>query len=66
MLKFEKGTDLNIVINIISKENGAKATEIKNPDSYYIQLIDTSSNIENIRKKLKNYKIIKGISEYIK
>jgi hypothetical protein len=65
-LEFAKGSDLEKVAKIINNEKGAKAIEIKKPISYYVQLIDTSSNIENIKLKLKGYKIIKGISEYSK
>jgi len=65
-LKFAKGTDLNKIVKLISNEKGAKAKLMETPATYYVQLIDTSSNLESIRQKLINYKIIQGIYEYTK
>ena len=62
-LKFKNGTDLKQVKEIIERNNGKDGSE-NNPQHYYIQLVDTSDNLETVKEKLKNYKLVTGIYEY--
>jgi hypothetical protein len=62
-LKFKLGTDLQDVKDILLKE-GAKIGETKIPKNYYIQLVDTSANIDYIKHKMLKYKIVNDVIEY--
>lgn len=62
-LKFKNGTDLKQVKEIIERNNGKVGSE-NNPQHYYIQLVETSDNLEIVKVKLKNYKLVTGIYEY--
>jgi hypothetical protein len=62
-LEFEIGTDLQKAIDILTKE-GAEINNKEIPENYYIQLIDTSSNIDYIKHKLMKYKIVKDVFDY--
>ena len=62
-LKFKNGTDLKNVKEIIERNNGKAGSEI-NPQHYYVQLLHTSDNLETIKKKLKDFKIVTEIYEY--
>jgi hypothetical protein len=64
-LKFQNGTDLKEVKEIIVRNNG-KIGDENNPQHYYVQLLDTSDNIETIRERLKNYNQVADIFEYPK
>ena len=63
ILKFKNGTDLQKVKDIIERNNGKIESE-NNPLNYFIQLVDTSDNLEEVKEKLKNYKLVTGIYEY--
>jgi hypothetical protein len=62
-LKFKNGTDLIQVKEIIERNNGKVGSE-NNPQHYFIQLVDTSDNLDEIKGKLKNFKLVTGIYEY--
>jgi len=62
-LKFKKGTDLARISKTLKNE-GATIQDTTNPTSYYVQLVDSSSNLEIVRLKLKEYKIITGVYDY--
>ena len=62
-LKFKNGTDLKQVKEIIERNNGKVGSE-NNPQHYFIQIVDTSDNLDEIKVKLKNYKLVTGIFEY--
>jgi hypothetical protein len=64
-LKFKNGTDLKQVKEIIERNNGEVGDE-NNPQHYYVQLVDTSDNLENVRERLKNYRQVTDIYEYPK
>lgn len=64
-LKFKNGTDLKEVKEIIERNNGEVRDE-NNPQHYYVQLVDTSDNLENVRERLKNYSQVTDIYEYPK
>jgi hypothetical protein len=64
-LKFKNGTDLKQVKEIIERNNGKVGSE-NNPLYYYIQLVDTSDNLETVKDKLKNFKLATAIYEYPK
>jgi len=64
-LKFQNGTNLTKVSDVITKE-GAVVDYANNPESYYVQLVDTSANLEKVKTKVKKYKIINDVSEYPK
>jgi len=63
--KFQNGTDLKQVKEIIERNNGKVGSE-NNPLHYFIQLVDTSNNLDEIKVKLKNFKLVTGIYEYPK
>jgi hypothetical protein len=62
-LKFKNGSDLHKVKEIIERNNG-KVTKEHYPEYYYVQLVDKSENLEEIKQKLKNFKMITHIFEY--
>ena len=62
-LTFEKGADLSNAVRILEEE-GAKTVKIHNPSTYYVQVVDTSANLEYIKEILKPYEFIKEITEY--
>ena len=64
-LKFQNGTNLTKVSDVITKE-GAVINYVENPEYYNIQLVDTLENLENVKMKVKKYKIIIDVSEYPK
>lgn len=64
-LKFKNGTDLKQIKDIIERNNGKVGSE-NNPQYYYLQLVDTSDNLETVKEKLNNYKLVAGIYEYPK
>lgn len=64
-LKFKNGTDLKQMKEIIEQNNGQVGDE-NNPQHYYVQLVDTSDNLENVREILKTYKQVADIYEYPK
>lgn len=51
-LKFSNGTDLSKVKEII-KSNGGEYDQEKNPDFYFVQLVDKSDNLDDIKRKLR-------------
>ncbi len=62
-ISFKNGTDLSKVIELIKNEGGKQIHEF-NPSVYYIQLLDKSNNIEEIKSKIKGYKFIKKVYLY--
>lgn len=62
-LSLEQGIDTLKVLKIIKNE-GATSFGFHVPKDYNIQLVDTTSDIKLIKLKLKDYKIIRNISEY--
>jgi hypothetical protein len=64
-LKFKNGTDLKKIKDIIERNNG-KVGSGNNSQYYYLQLVDTSDNLETVKENLKNYKLVTGIYEYPK
>lgn len=64
-LKFKNGTDLKQVKEIIERNNGEIGHE-NNPQHYYVQLVDTSDDLENVRTRLKSYRQVTDIYEYPK
>jgi hypothetical protein len=64
-LNFKYKTDLRQIKEIIESNNGRIEDEHEpsSYESYEIQLVDTSGNIETIKEKLKDYKFIMKISE---
>jgi len=62
-LKFKNGTDLQMIKSIIERNNGKIEIE-NNPLNYFIQLVDTSNNLEIVKEKLKDNKYVTGIYEY--
>lgn len=63
-LRFEQGTDLSKVVQILEQAAGTKNISVYNPDFYSVQIIETSDDIEVVEQKLKRYKFIKEISKY--
>ena len=62
-LKFPNGTDLKKVKEII-KSNGGEYEQEKNPDFYFVQLVDRSDNLDGVKKKIERYKIVTAVYEY--
>lgn len=62
-LHFGMNTDVKAVEKII-KSQKAKIDNFVTPKYYKIQLVDTRSNIEDIKKDMKKYDFIDEISEY--
>ena len=62
-LSFKNGSDLSKEIELIKNEGGKQIHEF-NPSVYYIQLLDKSNNIEEIKSKIKGYKFIKKVYLY--
>lgn len=61
-LKLERGID-TLKISKIIKEFGANNILFGLPQDYDIQIVDTSSDLKVIKKKLRDYKFIKSVSE---
>lgn len=61
-LKLERGID-TLKISKIIREFGANNILFGIPQDYDIQIIDTSSDLKVIKKKLRGYKVIKSVSE---
>lgn len=61
-LKLERGIDTLKITKII-KEFGANNILFGLPQDYDIQIVDTSSDLKVIKKKLSDYKFIKSVSE---
>lgn len=61
-LKLERGIDTLKITKII-KEFGANNILFGLPQDYDIQIVDTSSDLKVIKKKLTDYKYIKSVSE---
>jgi len=64
-LMFEVGTDLSKAITVLEKA-GAEIKKTNNPETYCVQVVDISPDIEEIKHKLKPYSFIKGVTEYTK
>ena len=63
-LIFENENELNLAVNILHQTK-AKIDRIIIPDTYTLQLIDTTNNIEIIEHKLQQYKFITKVSKYL-
>lgn len=62
-LEFNFNTNVNRIANKL-RFLGMKIVGLEIPRSYYVQLVDTSSNIEVIKKELKKFKLIRSVKEY--
>lgn len=62
-LNFRKDTDLKKVCKLLEKE-GAEIKSIKNPETYYIQIVDTTMSIDFLTKKLERIKYVISISKF--
>ena len=63
-LFFENENALNLAENILHQTE-AEINEITVPDTYTLQLIDTTNDIEIIKQKLQQYKYITKVSKYL-
>jgi len=63
ILHFKLGTDIKAVERIINQQKG-KVGYFEVPKYYNVQLVDTRSNLDDVRKEMKKYKFIKDVSEY--
>ena len=64
-LKFENGTDLTAVKDII-KKNGGIIDEESIPKYYYVQLVHTSDEEDEIKKILREYDFVTDVYPYPK
>lgn len=62
-ISIRSAKDINLVTSIL-KQEGAKVENIINSEDYFVQLIDTSANILNVKMRLHKYKFIKEVTEY--
>jgi hypothetical protein len=62
-ISIKNANDINLVTSIL-KQEGAKVDNIINSEYCFVQLIDTSSNIQNVKMRLLKYKFIKEVTEY--
>ena len=62
-LIFEDEENLILAVKIL-RQTKAEIESIKIPETYTLQLIDTSDNIEIIKKKLRPYEFVKKVSKY--
>ena len=60
---FEMGTDFSSAVTIL-EQAGAKIEYKNTPTTYRVQVVDTSADIKEIKRKLKPYPIVMGIAEY--
>jgi hypothetical protein len=64
-LIFEDEEDLNLAMGIL-RQTKAEIDRTTVPETYTLQLIDTTDDIENIKCKLRQYKFIENVSKYLK
>jgi hypothetical protein len=62
-ITFEVGTNLSRVVSLL-EQGSAKIEKQNNPNTYLVQIVATSADIQYIEDKLKQYEFIKGITEY--
>ncbi len=62
-LLFKTGTDLSKAVTVL-EQAGAQVERKNNPTTYFVQVVDTSADIEDIKRILKPHSFITGITEY--
>jgi hypothetical protein len=62
-MRFSKSDDLFKAKEIITK-NGGEIDQERNPEYYYIQLVDAAENISDVKKKINKFKFVLDVFEY--
>lgn len=62
-LNFKKNTDINKVCKLLEKE-GAEIESVQNPETYFIQIVDTTMSIDFLTKKLEKISYVKCIAKF--